>query len=69
VRAAMTASTPDDEPSPASRLVDQVVGPAVTRASDAFLSELDRITVEDLCRDAEGKLVFGGAPAGIDFAI
>jgi Rrf2 family transcriptional regulator, iron-sulfur cluster assembly transcription factor len=69
VRAAMTATTPDDEPSPASRLVDHVVGPAVSRASDALLSELDRITVEDLCRDAEGKLVFGGAPAGIDFAI
>lgn len=69
VRAAMTAAALDDEPSPSSRLVDQVIGPAVTRASDAFLTELDRITVDDLVRDAEGKGVFGGAPVGIDFAI
>src|SRR3954469_12775690 len=64
VRAAMTAAALDDEPAPSSRLVDQVIGPAVTRASDAFLSELDRITVDDLVRDADGKSVFGGAPVG-----
>jgi len=69
VRAAMTAAEPEDEPTPSSRLVDQVVSPAVNRASGAFLAELDEVTVEDLCRDAEGKLVFGGTPAGIDFAI
>ena len=69
VRAAMTAAVMEDEPAPSSRLVDQVVAPAVGRASEAFLAELDEVTVEDLCRDAEGKLVFGGTPAGIDFAI
>jgi Rrf2 family protein len=69
VRAAMTAVASEDEGGPASTLVDQVVGPAVARASEAFLAELDRITVEDLCRDAERQTVFGGAPAGIDFAI
>jgi Rrf2 family protein len=68
VRAAMSAGG-DDEIGPSSRLVDRVVGPAISRASEAFLKELDQITVEDLCRDAESKLVFGGAPAGIDFAI
>jgi Rrf2 family protein len=69
VRAAMTAAVIDEEPGPNSHLVDEVVGPAVSRASQAFLAELDRITVEDLCRDAESKLVFGGTPAGIDFTI
>jgi Rrf2 family transcriptional regulator, iron-sulfur cluster assembly transcription factor len=69
VRAAMSAGGLDDEAGPSSNLVDQVVGPAIARASDAFLKELDQITVEDLCREAESKLVFGGAPAGIDFAI
>ena len=69
VRAAMSAGGLDDEVGPSSNLVDQVVGPAIARASDAFLNELDQITVEDLCREAESKLVFGGAPAGIDFAI
>src|SRR5437016_13525773 len=31
VRAAMTAAALDDEPAPSSRLVDQVIGPAVSR--------------------------------------
>src|SRR3954451_6957603 len=69
VRAAMSNAVEAGEPAPSSRLVEQVVGPAVSRASAAFLAELDRIPVEDLCRDAEAKAVFGGAPAGIDFAI
>jgi Rrf2 family iron-sulfur cluster assembly transcriptional regulator len=68
VRAAMTDST-DDEPTPVSNLVDQVIGPAVDHAAQVFLSELDQITVEDLCRDAERKLVFGDTAANIDFAI
>lgn len=69
VRAAMTAALSEDEPQPNSRLVDHVVGPAVHRASQAFLRELDQVTVEDLCRDSDAKSVFGGAPAGVDFAI
>jgi Rrf2 family iron-sulfur cluster assembly transcriptional regulator len=69
VRAAMTATGPDDEPQPHSRLVDHVVGPAVNKAAQAFLKELDQISVDDLCRDSENKHVFGGAPAGVDFAI
>ena len=62
-------SIAEDEPQPNSRLVDNVVGPAVERASTAFLRELDLVTVEDLCRDSESKTVFGHAPAGVDFAI
>jgi Rrf2 family transcriptional regulator, iron-sulfur cluster assembly transcription factor len=69
VRAAMSDAPLDEEGGPASQLVDHVVGPAIAKASEAFLGELDQITVEDLCRDAEAKHVFGGAPAGIDFAI
>src|SRR5262245_17641311 len=69
VRAAMSVGGIDEEPSLSSTLVDKVVSPAIGRASEAFLKELDQITVEDLCRDAEAKLVFGGTPAGIDFAI
>jgi Rrf2 family iron-sulfur cluster assembly transcriptional regulator len=68
VRAAMTDSN-EDELSPVSTLVDQVIAPAVDQASQSFLAELDQITVEDLCRDAERKHVFGGTAANIDFAI
>jgi len=60
VRAAM-ASTGEDSlpPIPESRLVDEVVGPVVKHAGSAFLSELDAITVEELCRRAEDGNVFG----------
>jgi Rrf2 family protein len=59
VRAAM-ASTGEDSlpPIPESRLVDDVVGPVVKHAGSAFLSELDAITVEELCRRAEDGNVF-----------
>ncbi|WP_413990991.1 RrF2 family transcriptional regulator [Labrys okinawensis] len=68
VRAAMTDSS-DDELSPVSSLVDQVIAPAVDQAAQSFLAELDEITVEDLCREAERKQVFGGTATNIDFAI
>ena len=70
VRAAMTATGEDNlPPLPESRLVDQVVGPAVRQASEAFLTELEEYTVEMLCKQAEERAVFGGAPASVDFAI
>ena len=70
VRAALTATGEDAlPPLPESRLVDAVVGPAVHAASEAFLTELDRYTVETLCKEAEEQAVFGGMPASADFAI
>jgi Rrf2 family iron-sulfur cluster assembly transcriptional regulator len=65
-----TIETGDDHgESSRSRLVDEVVGPALRQASDAFLAELEHITVEDLCRRAEQCAVFGGLPPTVDFAI
>ena len=70
VRAAMTATGEDNlPPLPESRLVDQVVGPAVRQASEVFLTELEDYTVEMLCKQAEERAAFGGAPASVDFAI
>jgi Rrf2 family iron-sulfur cluster assembly transcriptional regulator len=70
VRAAMQEA--DDEggaPVPASVLVDTIVGPAIARASAAFLAELDAVSVDDLCRRAEDlRLASGGGSSG-DFAI
>ena len=70
VRAAMT-STGDDNlpPPPESRLVDEVIGPTVREASEAFLTELEKYTVEMLCKQSEERAVFGGIPASVDFAI
>ena len=53
VRVVMTLV--DDEgaaPLPRSRLVERVVEPAVSKGSQAFLRELDTVTVDDLCVEA-----------------
>jgi Rrf2 family iron-sulfur cluster assembly transcriptional regulator len=69
VRAAMTVTGEDGlPPLPNSKLVDDVVGPAVKKATDAFLADLDNVTVDELCREAEAKAAVT-VPASIDFTI
>jgi Rrf2 family protein len=69
VRAAMTVTGEDGlPPLPDSKLVDLVVGPVVAKATDAFLAELDRVTVDDLCREAEAKSA-AEIPIAADFTI
>ncbi len=70
VRAAMTVTGEESlTPLPESRLVDQVVAPLVGRAAEAFLSTLDAVTLDDLCRQADERRVFGGVAADADFTI
>jgi Rrf2 family iron-sulfur cluster assembly transcriptional regulator len=70
VRAALTAASDETlPPGPESRLVDEVVAPVVKAAGEAFLRELDSVTIDDLCRAAEQGAVFGGAAATTDFTI
>jgi len=69
-RAAMQEAGDDGlGPAPHSRLVDEVIGPEVMRASQAFLTVLDGITVEELCRRAQDEAVFGETRADADFTI
>jgi Rrf2 family protein len=69
-RAAMQEAGEDGlGPMPQSRLIDLVVGPQVERASQAFLSTLDGVTVEELCQQAERRAAFDGASATADFTI
>lgn len=67
VRAALSES--DDRDKPRSRLVDAVIEPLVADASGVFLQALDAITVDDLCRRAEARAVFGAIDVKSDFAI
>ncbi len=56
VRAAMNSTGEDSMPPvPVSALVSEVIGPVVESAGRTFLDELDRVTVEDLCRTATEK--------------
>jgi Rrf2 family protein len=70
VRAAMSATGEDGlPPLPHSRLVDEVVGPEVKAAGEAFLSQLDKVTIEDLCQQADTRRVFSAEEKHLDFAI
>ncbi|MFN3674062.1 MAG: RrF2 family transcriptional regulator [Bosea sp. (in: a-proteobacteria)] len=56
-------------PMPKSALIDAVVGPQVAKAGEAFLAVLDGVTVEELCREAEGRAPAGGTEPTADFTI
>jgi DNA-binding IscR family transcriptional regulator len=69
VRIAMAALEEDGaSPIPESRLAEAVVSPLVQRGTEAFLSELDQVTVEDLCRKAQAESAVESASA-VDFTI
>ena len=68
-RVAMTAEADDiPSPLPESKLAQRVVGPLVERGKAAFLSELEGVTVEDLCVRAKAEGAIDALPTG-DFTI
>lgn len=70
VRAAMNSTGEDSMPPiPESKLVDLVVGPIVRDAGEVFLASLDKLTVEDLCQQAEDRKVFDGPATPVDYTI
>jgi Rrf2 family protein len=69
VRIAMSALEEDgSSPAPESWLAEAVVGPLVQRGTEAFLGELDKVTVEDLCQQAQVESAAGSAST-VDFTI
>jgi Rrf2 family protein len=52
-----------------SPLMRDVVEPMVAQASNAFLSVLDEVSIDELCRQAETRAVFGPRVASDDFTI
>jgi Rrf2 family transcriptional regulator, iron-sulfur cluster assembly transcription factor len=70
VRAAMSLSTADPEDLGAnSVLLERVIDPAVCRAGETFLANLDSITVEQMCETAEKTHVLDDEKVSSDFAI
>src|SRR5690606_31791832 len=57
------AASGEDDGNPAneepSALVRDIVVPAIDKASEIFLERLSEITVDELCRDAQLRRVFG----------
>ncbi len=54
---------------PSCKLVAQVVMPLLENAGNAFLAELETLTIDDMCRRAETLGVFSESESGPDFAI
>ena len=70
VRTAVSLSTADpDELGSRSKLLEKVIEPSVRRAGESFLANLDAITVEDLCEDAEKAHILAEEKSPGDFAI
>src|SRR3984957_3447662 len=70
VRTAMSLSTVDPENLGAnSVLLERVVDPAVRRAGETFLGNLDLITVEQMCETAEKTHVLDDEKVSGDLAI
>jgi hypothetical protein len=65
----MSLSTADPEDLGAnSGLLERVIDPAVRRAGETFLANLDSITIEQLCETAEKLHVLEDEKIGGDFA-
>ena len=69
VRAVMADTA--DEPAEAqeSRFVNLIIGPIVEQAAQAFLTELEAVTVDDICQRANDKKIFSDDSAHPDFTI
>jgi Rrf2 family iron-sulfur cluster assembly transcriptional regulator len=70
VRTAMSLSTADpDDLDANSLLLERVIDPAVRRASETLLANLDAITVEQMCETAEKSHVLADEKVSGEFAI
>jgi Rrf2 family protein len=70
VRTALSLSTADpNEIGSQSKLLDKVIDPAVRRAGESFLANLDAITVEELCEEADKAQILVEEKSAGDFAI
>ena len=70
VRTAMSLSTAEPEDLAAnSVLLERVIDPAVRKAGESFLADLDLITVEQMCETAEKLHVLDNEKVSGDFAI
>jgi len=70
VRTAASLSTADpDDFGAHSPLLEQVIEPAVRKAGEPFMVQLDLVTVEELCDAAERLHVQDEEKVGADFAL
>jgi Rrf2 family protein len=70
VRTSTSLSTADpDDIGSRSKLLEKVIEPTVRKAGESFLANLDAITVEQLCEEAERAQILAEEKASGDFTI
>jgi Rrf2 family iron-sulfur cluster assembly transcriptional regulator len=70
VRTAMSLSTADPQDLGAnSVLIERTIDPAVRRAGETFIGNLDAVTVEQMCDTADKSHVLGDERVTGDFAV
>lgn len=69
VRAALSEAGDDQLSEGGSALLDTVITPLIEQASREMIARLDATTVEELCREADSRAVFGAKTATADFTI
>ncbi len=70
VRTSVSLSTADpDDLGSRSKLLERVVDPNIRKAGESFLTNLDAITVEQLCEEAEQAQILEEEKAAGDFTI
>jgi Rrf2 family protein len=67
IRAVLNGEAPESKTE--SGFVDAVIGPLIERAGQAFLGELELVTIDDICRQAGEKKIFLDEGAKPDFTI
>jgi Rrf2 family iron-sulfur cluster assembly transcriptional regulator len=58
IRAVMSENGGEETPTAECTFVDSVIAPIVDTAGQAFLRELDEVTIDDICEKAGEKKIF-----------
>lgn len=69
VRAVMADTANELEEPHENRFIDLIVGPIVEQAGQAFLKELEAVTIDDVCQAACDKKIFSDDSPRPDFTI
>jgi Rrf2 family transcriptional regulator, iron-sulfur cluster assembly transcription factor len=69
VRAVMAEAANDSEEGRDNRFIDLIIGPIVEHAGQAFLTELEAVTIDDICQSACDKKIFSDDSSRADFTI
>lgn len=70
VRAVMADSTGEpEEGQQVNRFIDAVIAPVVDKAGQAFLGELENVSIDDICQAANDKKIFSEDTPRPDFTI